>query len=313
MTFKIDVDETRQIALLRDLKELLPFEWDGPKEWSFQVLRRSPDACRSYISPNRREFYKIVYMTKGASVLSVGLKSYYVDKPSIFFIHPNEIITFKKMDWESEGFICFFKRHLADGNASLKQIMDKYGLFTNPDQSAILLSDADVAELNQIFEKMLSIGRQNGGAVEEDMLQIYLQLLMVTSSKNISHPEPDTISDEYKHVNEFFQLLESEVAGINYTSPIQAKTAQEFADRLLIHPNHLNALLKKHTGKNVSTHIKAKLLEESKVLLAQTDWTVQQIGYAVGFADQPNFSQFFKKNAGVTPAEFRKNYVRLGA
>lgn len=311
MAFK--VDDTRQISLLHDLKDLLPFEWDGPKEWSFQVLRRTPNACRSYISPNRREFYKIVYMTKGASVLSVGLNSYYVDKPSIFFIHPNEILTFKKMDWESEGFICFFKKRIADNNQSLKLILDKYELFSDVNRSAISLSESDVAELDQIFEKMLSIGNSHGGAVEEDMLQIYLQLLMVTASKNAQHPQPDTVSDEYKHINEFFHLLETEVSGINYTSPIQTKTAQEFADKLFVHPNHLNALLKKHTGKNVSTHIKTKLLEESKILLVQTDWTIQQIGYAVGFADQPNFSQFFKKNAGITPADFRKNYIRLSA
>jgi AraC family transcriptional activator of pobA len=306
MAFK--VDDNKSIALLHDMKDLLGFEWDGPKEWSFQVLRRSPDACRSYISPNRREFYKILYITKGGCVLSIGLKSYYVDKPTIFFIHPNEILTFKKMDWESDGFILFFKRKLADNNQSLKIILDKYALFSDTNKSAILLTDTDVKELDPIFEKMLSLA-----ASEEDLLQIYLQLLMATAGKNASHPEPDTISDEFKHINEFFQLLENEVSGINYTSPIQTKTAQEFADKLLVHPNHLNALLKKHTGKNVSTHIKTKLLEESKILLVQTDWSVQQIGYAVGFADQPNFSQFFKKNAGTTPAEFRKSYVRLSA
>lgn len=311
MTPKTAADKS--ILLLHNLKDLLPFEWDGPKEWAFQVLRRTPDACRSYISPNRREFYKVLYMTKGVSVLTIGLKSYYVDKPTIFFIHPNEIMTFKKMDWESEGFICFFKRRIADTNQSLKLILDKYALFSDVTKSAISLSSDEVVELDQIFEKMLMIGNQQGGAVEEDMLQIYLQLLMVTSSKHAKHPQPDTISDEYKHINYFFQLLEHETSGLNYASPIQVKTAQEFADKLLIHPNHLNALLKKHTGKNVSTHIKTKLLEESKILLAQTDWSVQQIGYVVGFADQPNFSHFFKKNAGITPAEFRKNYVHLGA
>ena len=311
MAFK--ADDNKSIEFLHDLKALLPFEWDGPKEWSFQVLRRRPEACRSYISPNRRDFYKILYVTGGAAVLSVGLNSYYVDKPAIFFIHPNEILTFKKMDWESGGFICFFKRKIADSNQSLKIILDKYGLFSDANKSAILLPDEAVKELDPIFEKMMKIGVDHGGPIEEDMLQIYLQLLMVTCSKYAVHPEPDTVSDEFRHINEFFQLLENEVSGINYTSPIQAKTAQEFADKLLIHPNHLNALLKKHTGKNVSTHIKTKLLEESKILLAQTDWTIQQIGYAVGFADQPNFSQFFKKNAGVTPAEFRKNYVRLSA
>ena len=311
MAYKIA--ENRSIALLKDLKDLLPFEWDGPKEWSFQVLRRTPNACRSYISPNRREFYKIMYSTKGAAVLTIGLKSYYIDKPTIFFIHPNEILTFKKMDDESEGFICFFKRRLADANQSLKIILDKYSLFSNTDKSAIQLSDSAVLELDKIFEKMLEVGVNNGGAVEEDMLQIYLQLLMVTSSKHAKFLQPDTVSDEFRHIHEFFQLLENEVSGITYTSPIQAKTAQEFADKLYIHPNHLNALLKKHTGKNVSTHIKNKLLEESKILLVQTDWSIQQIGFAIGFADQPNFSYFFKKNAGITPAEFRKNYVRLGA
>src|ERR1700676_2624443 len=307
------IAESRDIDLLKDLKDLLPFEWDGPKEWSFQVIRRTPNACRSYISPNRREFYKILYTTRGTAVLTIGLKSYYIDKPTIFFIHPNEILSFKKMDEESEGFIVFFKRKLADANQSLKIILDKYSLFSNTEKSAIELSDNEILELDRIFEKMLQIGVNNGGAVEEDMLQIYLQLLMVTSSKHAKFLQPDTVSDEFRHIHEFFQLLENEVSGINYTSPIQAKTAQEFADKLYIHPNHLNALLKKHTGKNVSTHIKNKLLEESKILLAQTDWSIQQIGFSIGFADQPNFSYFFKKNAGITPAEFRKNYVRLGA
>jgi len=244
------IAENRNIDLFKDLKDLLPFEWDGPKEWSFQVIRRTPNACRSYISPNRREFYKILYTTKGTGVLTIGLKSYYVDKPTIFFIHPNEILTLKKMGDESEGFIVFFKRRLADAHKSLKIILDKYSLFSNTDKSAIELSDGDVLELDRIFEKMLEIGINNGGAVEEDMLQIYLQLLMVTSSKHATYLQPDTVSDEFRHIHEFFQLLENEVSGINYTSPIQAKTAREFADKLYIHPNHLNALLKKHTGKN---------------------------------------------------------------
>jgi YesN/AraC family two-component response regulator len=251
-----------------------------------------------------------MYGTKGAAVLTIGLKSYYIDKPTIFFIHPNEILTFKKMDDESEGFICFFKRRLADANQSLKIILDKYSLFSNTDRSAIQLSDSAVLELDKIFEKMLEVGVNNGGTVEEDMLQIYLQLLMVTSSKHATFLQPDTVSDEFRHIHEFFQLLENEISSISYTLQ-SSQNSPGILDKLYVHPNHLNALLKKHTGKNVSTHIKNKLVEESKILLVHTDCSIQQIGFAIGFADQPNFSYFFKKNAGVTPAEFRKNYVRL--
>jgi AraC-like DNA-binding protein len=305
--------ETNQdISFLRDLKDILPFEWDGPREWSYQVIRRNPKACRSYLSPNRRDFYKILYITRGACVLTIGLKSYYVDKPCIFFIHPNAILTFKKTDDESEGFICFFKRKIADNSQGLKPILDKYALFSDTEKSAIFLSEQDITELNPLFEKMLTIGEQHGGPLEEELLQIHLQLLTVTCTKIANYLQPDIISDEYRHIHEFFDLLEKEVSGITYHNPIQAKTAQEFAEKLYIHPNHLNALLKKHTGRNVSSHIKHKILEESKVLLVQTDWSIQQIAYATGFSDQPNFSQFFKKMAGISPAEFRKNYVKLG-
>lgn len=296
----------KSIDFLPDLKDILPFDWNAPKEWSIKVMRRSPDGCKDYISPNRRGFYKILYITQSLGLLSIGTKNYYIDAPTIFFIHPNEIITWKKIDDESIGFICFFKKKLADDNPNLKYVLDKYGLFSDAAKSVIRLSEENVSELNGIFEQMLLVDVDKGGALAEDTILAHLQLLMLGSLKSTNYPEPDTITDEFKHVHEFFQLLEKETANVNYTTPIQIKTAREFADKLLVHPNHLNALLKKHTGQNVSTHIKNRVLEESKVLLLRTDWTLQDVGFAVGFADQPNFSQFFKKSTGITPADFRK-------
>jgi len=300
------VPDTKTIAFLPDMKDILPFEWNTPKEWSIRVIRRSPDGCKNYISPNRRGFYKVFYTTQGFGLLSIGMKNYYIDKPIIFFIHPNEILTWRKIDEESEGFICFFKKELVDDNPNLKYILDKYNLFHDTEKSAILISDEMTIEMNKIFEQMLGIDIEHGGVLAEDTILAHLQLIMLASVKSANYPPPDAVTDEFKHIHEFFQLLEKETANINYTKPIQIKTAKEFADRLYIHPNHLNALLKKHTGQNVSSHIKNRILEESKVLLLRTDWTLQDIGYAVGFADQPNFSQFFKKATGVTPADFRK-------
>jgi len=147
-----------------------------------------------------------------------------------------------------------------------------------------------------------------GGDMTDDSLQAYIQLIMIAAAKIANYPKPDAVTDEFRHIHDFFRLLEKETSHINYTNPIRIRTAKEFADNLSVHPNHLNLLLKKHTGQNVSAHIKHRLLEESKILLIQTDWTLQDIGYAIGFADQPNFSQFFKKNVGITPAEFRRSY-----
>ncbi|SHM16982.1 AraC family transcriptional regulator [Chitinophaga sp. CF418] len=167
------------------------------------------------------------------------------------------------------------------------------------------LSPADISVLNGIFANMEQEER-SGERLTEDAIQTYLQLLMIQSTRISAFKAPRHVSDEYKHVHEFFSLLEKETANVNYNNPIARKTAKEFAASLDMHPNYLNTLLKKHTGQNVSTHIRKRLLEEAKMLLLQTNWTLQEIGYSIGFAEQPNFSLFFKKNTGITPAEFRR-------
>jgi AraC-like DNA-binding protein len=98
------------------------------------------------------------------------------------------------------------------------------------------------------------------------------------------------------------------MTGISFTSPIRIRTAKEFANSLNIHPNYLNVLLKKQTGKNVSSHIRSRLLEEAKILLLHTNWNLQDIASSMGFSEQSNFHLFFKKNTGFTPAAFRRSF-----
>jgi AraC family transcriptional activator of pobA len=301
--------ENKSIDLHRNIPDILPVKHEGYENWSIRVIPRAPSTCKNYLSPNRREFYKIMYVTKGIGIFTLGLKNFYIDQPTILFLHPNEIISWKKLNTESEGYICFFKKSMADDHPLLKAQIEKYQLFSDTSKSVIRLTPADIVELDNIFSQMLATDVVHGGSLAEDAMQAYLLLLMIASTKSARYAEPDAVTDEFRHIHDFFQLLEKETANVNYTNPVQLRTAKEFADKLFVHPNHLNVLLKKHTGMNLSAHIKNRLLEESKVLLLRTDWTLQDVGFAIGFSDQPNFSQFFKKNTGMTPAEFRKAHA----
>ncbi|XZF15837.1 AraC family transcriptional regulator [Chitinophagaceae bacterium MMS25-I14] len=303
--------DIKSIRFLRDLPETIPVSREGLENWTVHVTKRGPSTCKNYISPNRRDFYKIMYISKGTGIFTLGLKTYCIKEPTILFLHPNEIISWRRTSQEAEGYICFFRKKLADDHPGMKAAMEKYQLFSDSNKSVIRLTENDVTELDKFFGQMYRTDIINGGVLAEDAMQAYLQLIMTVSVQAARYPTPDNATEEFKHIHEFFQLLEKEAAQANYATPVQVKTAKEFADKLLLHPNHLNALLKKHTGQNVSTHIKNRLLEESKVLLLQTDWTLQDIGFAIGFADQPNFSQFFKKNMGITPATFRRNHSHL--
>lgn len=303
--------DSKEINTLHDLPDMIPVFREFFEDWTIRVFNREQHECRNYLSPNRREFYKILLITKGQGVFTMGLNTYYVEEPTLLFIHPNDIISWKNISQEGEsgGYYVLFKKSFVNHHLQLKAIIDKFALFTDKPKSVIRLSQEELPRITQYFERMQEEELDKANVdFREDSLQAFLQLLMVESMKVARFPKPDEVTEDYSHIHHFFDLLEKETSGINYDQPIRIKTAKEFAYDLQMHPNYLNAVLKKHTGQNASTHIRNRILDEAKALLVQTDWSLQDISFSVGFAEQPNFSQFFKKNTGFTPAEFRRSF-----
>jgi AraC-like DNA-binding protein len=63
--------------------------------------------------------------------------------------------------------------------------------------------------------------------------------------------------------------------------------------------------LKKETGKNAQEHIHYYLIEEAKNILTNSDNTVSEIAYSLGFEYPNYFSKLFKSKTGMTPIEYR--------
>lgn len=303
--------DSKAIDTLRNLPDLIPVYREYYEDWTIRVFDRKENDCKNYLSPNRRDFYKVLITTEGSGVFTMGLNTYYIDEPIILFIHPNDIISWKNLtEGQGAGYYVLFKKSYIEEHPQLKATIDKHSLFTDKNKSVIRLTAHHISSLTRHFTHMRE-EELSGNPLREEAMQAHLQLLIIDSIRVANFPKPDTVSEEYKHVHEFFTLLEKETSNININTPIRIRTAKEFAATLAVHPNHLNAVLKKHTGQNVSTHIKNKLLEQTKVLLLQTDWSLQQVAYSIGFTEQPNFNLFFKKNTGLTPAEFRKRIVSV--
>ena len=299
--------ELKIIDHLRDIEDMMPVRRDALFDRDILVFDRSHEPCRNYLSPSRREFHKIVFINEGAGTFIIGTNIYHINQPTIVFIHPNEIVSWQNVGPHSKatGHFCLFRKTFIDEYPALRDMVRKYSLFSAGGRNVIKLLPEEVSRIDGLFVQMHR-DQNVENPFNHDVLQAYLQLIMSASQQSAVDVLPDAISKEYRHIYEFFELLESEFSMAGRALPIRLKTAKEFAQALAVHPSHLNALLKKNTGQTVSTHIKNRLLEESKALLMQTDWTLQQISYVTGFTEQPAFSLFFKKNAGLTPAEFRR-------
>ena len=62
-------------------------------------------------------------------------------------------------------------------------------------------------------------------------------------------------------------------------------------------------------GCTPSERIKLLKIERSKELLMQSAMPIKEIAYACGFENEYYFSNFFKKNTGLSPTEFRATTV----
>lgn len=72
-------------------------------------------------------------------------------------------------------------------------------------------------------------------------------------------------------------------------------------------PQYLSDLLKAEMGKSAKEHIDLFLVNKAKSLLMQSNQSIKEIAYQLGF-DYPNhFSKLFKIKTGFSPSDYR-NY-----
>ena len=79
----------------------------------------------------------------------------------------------------------------------------------------------------------------------------------------------------------------------------------ENAEMLSITPKALAKLTKTHLNKTLTELINERIIIEAKRELYLTNKPVKEIAYDLGYNDEYYFSRFFKKNAEVSPQEYR--------
>lgn len=88
----------------------------------------------------------------------------------------------------------------------------------------------------------------------------------------------------------------------NYMSDI---SLSGLASTFYLSKEHLSRLFKKETGQNLFSYIMELKLEEAKRLLTETDRTLDDIAFSLGFSNGNYFSKVFKKNIGISPNNYR--------
>lgn len=83
----------------------------------------------------------------------------------------------------------------------------------------------------------------------------------------------------------------------------------EVAEAVSVNPSYLSSLIKKETGKNFTDILIESRLEHAKTLLQNPCYRINEVAEHSGFKDYTYFYQTFKKHVGISPKEYRNQFL----
>lgn len=277
------------------LYQLEPDEATGNPHFRVYNLEGSLPHQSDLLIPHRKDHYLLAFVRQGGSRLWTDMNSLVLKDNSIHFIGPNQVIVKESVDKQWATGIAFTKEFLS---LQEKDSLSRLPLIQNPQNGhELLLNEADIT----FVEDMLALINKEylkPGEFQQRMLLAYLTLLLTYLSRLYTEQfsETDTSVDKL--------LLQKYQAKID-AGYREFHEVGDYASMLHISAGHLSEVVKNQSGKPAIKHIHERLVLEARRLLFHTNNSLKEIAFDLGFSDASYFNRFFKRETGVTPADYR--------
>ncbi len=270
----------------------------------FDIAETLAEVKRKSVMPyNRRAYYKIS-LIKGRNRAEYADKVIDIEKNALLFGTPKVPYNWVSQDPNQSGFFCVFTEEFLIKNKS-GVVLDDLPIFKPGGYPIFQITDSETVEIAAIFQKMQK-EIASDYAYKYDLLRNYvLELIHYGQKLQPAHASYPPQNASARVTSLFVELLERQFPIESFNQKLRLRTAKDYADRLAIHVNYLNKVLKENTGKTTTNIISNRVVQEAKILLKQTDWNISEIAYSLGFEEVAHFTNFFKKHTSVTPLMFR--------
>ena len=249
----------------------------------------------------RRDFYKIMLVI-GDINMNYADRIVSVKKQALFFSNPQIPYNCENLERIEDGFYCIFNQHFFHQFGDLNQ----YSVFQPGGNHVFELSDEQVLQTTGIYKKMFDEIKSDYAHKYDVLRNLVFELLhFAMKIQPATNSEKPRANASHRISVLFLELLERQFPIDDNHHRINLRSASEFASQLNVHVNHLNRAIKETTQKTTSEIIAGRVLQESKILLKHSIWSVSEIAYSLGFTEVTHFNNFFKKHVQLSPLKFR--------
>lgn len=249
----------------------------------------------------RTDFYTIM-CKRFEGALKYGRGNYDFNQGSLMFTAPQQVIASSADIKNIEGWGIFFHPDLLS-NTELGRRMREYSFFNYKVNEALHISEEENKILLDCLKKIKKEYSQNIDKHTQVLIVDNLRLLLNYCNRFYDRQfltrakvNNDLVQQFEQLLHDYFgsELIEAGLPGVKY-----------FASKLNLSPHYLSDLLNKYTGKTTLEYIHLAFAEKAKQLLWNTQRSISEIAFEMGFEHPSHFTKLFKSQTGQSPRQFR--------
>ena len=265
------------------------------------IAANSASEMEIFRFPSRLNALIIGVGAEGETSLTSNLQEFRLKKDSLFIFSPKHILQVQSNNRFKAHLIVIAPDFLKRINIDTKRMMPLFLQF-----GSLPCMELTHAESQSLRSFISMVEQELKGSETDFSSEIIGGLIAATIYKvgdilthYTEHPEVD--SPIHNRAEEYFRQF-TELLGEHYK---HERSVGFYARQLCITPKYLTTLIKRISGKSVSEWIDNYVILEAKTLLKYSNMSVQEIAYYLNFPNQSFFGSYFKRNAGMSPSQYK--------
>ncbi len=241
--------------------------------------------------PHRANFYQIVWLAEGKAIFRIDFREIPIQAGEILII--------------AAGQVCEFD---TTSDYSGKLILFTNSFFTVTELDANFLHTSEILNPVSLNVSVSLCPRMTGNIIalldqelrkpvdnfQIGIAQSYLRVVLLETERQLISSYPPIISNVGR---KFYSAVEQHFR--------ENRNTVYYVRLLGINEKILSKEVKRLTGRTPKVYIDSRVILEAKRLLSYSNLSAKEIGFELGFDEPTNFTKYFRKHTGTTPAHFR--------
>ncbi len=245
---------------------------------------------------HRHSFYQLIWFQK-SGIHYIDYESYAHPANVLFFIDKGQVHKFCDAS-ENDGYLFHFNDTFLNRFEFDHDNWIIYRIFNELNTPFIEMDAGSLAKFSEILKILQEEEQAKEIHYKEQLYFLFRVLITLAQRLKLGQSEKQwSQSPDMDKAIQFKQMVEQTLHDPHEVS--------FYAVQMSMTVKQLSALVRKIFGVSPGQMIHEKRAVEAKRLLSNTDKSIKEVAYFLGFQQSTYFTKFFKQHVGMTPKEFR--------